>query len=39
MYKDFYGEDREWALWRIGGGRSGSGGGGAREGYGKGKSG
>ena len=38
MYKEFYGEDREWALWRIGGGRSGSGGG-AREGYGKGKSG
>ena len=37
MCKEFYGEDREWALWRIGGGRSG--GGGAREGYGKGKSG
>ena len=36
MYKEFYGEDREWALWRVGGGRSG---GGAREGYGKGKSG
>ena len=26
MYKEFYGEDREWALWRIGGGRSGGGG-------------
>ena len=25
MYKEFYGEDREWALWRIGGGRSGGG--------------
>ena len=38
MNKEFYGEDREWTLWRIGGGRS-AGGGGAREGYGKGKSG
>ena len=27
MYKEFYGEDREWALWKIGGGRSGGGGG------------
>ena len=26
MYKEFYGEDREWALWKIGGGRSGGGG-------------
>ena len=32
MCKEFYGEDREWALWRIGGGRSGRGGtGGIRE--------
>lgn len=26
MYKEFYGEDREWALWRVGGGRSREGG-------------
>ena len=33
MYREFYGEDREWALWKIGGGRSegGRGTGGIRE--------